>query len=277
MKRFPWLTVTLAALCAAASLVPAAALEYDRGRVAAGEVWRLLTGQLVHWTPRMALFDLGMLLGLGAWLEMRGDRRLAIMALALGGGLTALAVDALSPGLLVYRGSSGLASALFVLAAVRVAESRDPWTRVLAKAAVALFLAKAGCEAVAGQALFAGPLPPGVGVVPLVHLLGGLGGLHGRARTDKDGDGRQGQGGALEVRARPCSPRETPGFLVRYDGVQVYEQDSCVEVARDSPRSSDAGSVAPDRALPGGGPDPEGPHPRAAPDLVGLGDARPRA
>jgi rhomboid family GlyGly-CTERM serine protease len=177
MKRFPWMSPALAALCVAAALVPAAALEYDRSRVAAGEAWRLLTGQMVHWTARMAAFDLGMLLGLGLWLELRGDRRLAAVAMALGGGLTALAVHALSPGLLVYRGSSGAASALFVLAAVRAADSHDRWTRVLAVAAVALFLGKAAFESLAGQALFAGPLPPGVRIVPLVHLLGGLAGL----------------------------------------------------------------------------------------------------
>ena len=59
MRRFPWITATLAVLFAAASLAPARALEYERTRVATGEVWRLLSGQLVHWTPRMAAFDLG--------------------------------------------------------------------------------------------------------------------------------------------------------------------------------------------------------------------------
>ena len=172
--------LALAALCAVGALVPAAALEYDRIRVMEGEAWRLLTGQIVHWTARMAAFDLGMLLGLGVWLEVRGDRRLAAVALALGIGLTALAVHAFSPDLLVYRGSSGAASALFVLAAVRGIRARassDPWPRVLALAAVALFLAKAAFEQLSGQMLFAGPLPQGVHVVPLVHLLGGLGGL----------------------------------------------------------------------------------------------------
>lgn len=177
MKRFPWITFTLAALCAAAALLPAAALEYNRIRVGEGEAWRLLTGQAVHWTARMAAFDLGMLLGLGFWLEVRGDRRLAAMALALGCGLTALAVHVCSPGLLVYRGSSGAASAFFVLAAFRIADSSDRWARVPALAAVALFLAKAAFEQLSGQTLFAGPLPEGVRVVPLVHLLGGFGGL----------------------------------------------------------------------------------------------------
>jgi rhomboid family GlyGly-CTERM serine protease len=179
--RFPWLTLALATVCAVAALVPADTLEYDRTRVAAGEIWRLVTGQLVHWTPRMAAIDIGMLLGLGIWLEVRGDRRLVAWALALGGALTVFAVHVLSPDLLVYRGSSGLASALFVLAAVRVASSTDPITRNLAIAAIALFLAKAAFESLAAQTLFAGPLPPGVRVVPLVHLLGGLGGLVGRS------------------------------------------------------------------------------------------------
>jgi hypothetical protein len=172
-RRFPWITLGLGVLFAAASFAPADALEYER----TGEVWRLLTGQLVHWTPRMAAFDVGMLLGLGIWLEVRGDRRLAAVALMLGAGLTALAVQALSPGLAVYRGSSGLASTFFVLVAVRIAQTPDPWIRALAGAAIALFLGKAAFESLAGQTLFAGPLPQGVRVVPLVHLLGGLGGL----------------------------------------------------------------------------------------------------
>jgi Rhomboid family len=171
MKRFPWLSAGLVALCAAASCSDGAALQYERS----GEPWRLLTGQMVHWTPRMALFDLGMLLGLGAWLEIRGDRRLEAAALGLGAVLTAVAV-LVSPDLLVYRGSSGMASALFVLVAFRIADSPDAWTRALAATAVALFLAKAAFESLAGQTLFAGDLPEGVRVVPLVHLLGGLAG-----------------------------------------------------------------------------------------------------
>lgn len=177
------MTLGLAALCAAAALVPAAALEYDRIRAGEGEAWRLLTGQAVHWTARMAAFDLGMLLGLGLWLENRGDRRRAITALVLGAGLTALAVQAFSSDLQVYRGSSGAASALFVLAAVRSAGSSDRWPRVLALSAVALFFVKAAFEWFSGQTLFAGPLPQGVRVVPLVHLLGGLGGLAGVDRN----------------------------------------------------------------------------------------------
>jgi rhomboid family GlyGly-CTERM serine protease len=176
--RFPWISAALVVLYAVASLADVNVLEYERSRVAAGEVWRLLTGQMVHWTTRMAAWDLGMLLGLTAWLEIREDRRLAAATLALGAVLTAVAVH-LSPDLAMYRGSSGMASALFVLAAFRIADSPDPWTRALAVSAVALFLAKAAFESLAGETLFAGPLPEGVRVVPLVHLLGGLAGTVG--------------------------------------------------------------------------------------------------
>ncbi len=176
--RLPWLTLGLVALCGSASLIPegAEALQYDRARVAAGEAWLLLTGQMVHWTVRMTAADLGMLLGLGAWLEMQGERRRTILALALGAALTAFAVHALSPDLSLYRGASGLASALFVLAALRIGEDAEGAPRFLAWLAVALFLGKDAWEAFTGQTLFAGSLPDGVEVVPLVHLLGGLAG-----------------------------------------------------------------------------------------------------
>jgi hypothetical protein len=176
--RFPWISAALAAAGLTAAFVPgcAEALQYDRARVAAGEIWLLLSGQMAHWTVRMALVDLGVLLGLGAWLEGRGEWRETIFALGLAAAGTALAVHALSPDLLLYRGSSGLASALFVCAALRVARSSGGAARACALLACALFLAKAAWESLNGQALFAGPLAPGVRVVPLVHLLGGLAG-----------------------------------------------------------------------------------------------------
>ncbi len=176
--RFPWMSAALAAAGLAVAFVPGSAegLQYDRTRVAEGEIWLLLSGQLAHWTVRMALVDLGVLVGLGAWLEARGERRDLGVALVLGAAGTALAVHTLSPDLLFYRGSSGLAAALFVLTALRLARSSGGAARSLALLAFALFLAKAAWESLTGQALFAGPLAPGVRVVPLVHLLGGLAG-----------------------------------------------------------------------------------------------------
>jgi len=183
VRRFPWVILTaLAAMaaCAVASALPGggALLEYDRARVAGGEVWRLLTGQMVHWTARMALADLAVLLGLGLWLEIGGRRRALLLALALGAAVTALGVQFFQPGLAVYRGSSGLAAALFVLAALEA--MRPPAGQRsfrLAACALLLFTAKVAWETAGGTPLFAGDLSDGVAATPLIHLLGGLAGL----------------------------------------------------------------------------------------------------
>jgi len=180
VRRVPWVILTAVAACAAVSALPGggALLEYDRARVAGGEVWRLLTGQMVHWTARMALADLAVLLGLGLWLEIGGRRRALVLALALGAAVTALDVQFFQPGLAVYRGSSGLAAALFTLTALEA--MRPPAGRRtfrLATCALLLFTAKVAWETAGGTPLFAGDLPDGVAASPLIHLLGGLAGL----------------------------------------------------------------------------------------------------
>lgn len=170
--------VGCAALLSALDALPAR-LEYDRDLVRAGEAWRPLTAQLVHWTPRMAFADLGALALLGGWLEMRGRRRLGlVVGLLLAAAATALGVHFVLTDLVTYRGSSGLAAALFVLVAVELAAGPGPAPRrLLAAAALALFAGKVLYETATGRAAAAGALPAGVAVEPLVHLLGGAAGI----------------------------------------------------------------------------------------------------
>lgn len=179
MRRVPWVTLGIVAVCAAASSLSASAelLQYDRARVAGGEIWRLLTGQMVHWTARMSIADLTVLLILGVWLEKEGRRRAVSLALGLGAIFVAAGVALLPPRLPFYRGSSGLASALFVLAAL--AAVRPPAglsSRALAAGALVLFAAKLAWEIAGGHPLFAGGLPRDVEPMPLIHLLGGIAG-----------------------------------------------------------------------------------------------------
>ena len=129
----------------------------------------------------MALADLGAILVLGAWLERNGQRKRMLLACFLGAALAIAGVALLRPRLALYRGSSASASALFVLAALEIARHppRPPpaGARALALLALALFAAKVAWEMLTGEALFAAPLPPGVAVVPLAHLLGGAAGV----------------------------------------------------------------------------------------------------
>ncbi|MEE9218724.1 MAG: rhombosortase [Acidobacteriota bacterium] len=153
------------------------ALEYNRDAVESGELWRLLSAQSVHWTSRMAIADLGVLLAVGSWVEIR-SRRLALVTLITGGLLVGLGLHFLIPNLAHYRGSSGLASALFIVVVLDLASnSSRKWARPLAVVTLCLFVLKLLWELRTGLAIAAGPLLPGVTVVPQVHLLGGLAGL----------------------------------------------------------------------------------------------------
>lgn len=183
-RHFPWLTLSLVAAGGLVAAWPGAgtALQYDRRLVGAGEVWRLLTAQLVHWTARMGVVDLGALLVLGSWLETQARRRQAAAALAA--ALAATAAFLPLSHLDLYRGSSGLASALFVvaaLAALTAASSRG--ARWLAALALAGFAAKLLLDAAGITSPAAGPLPEGIGAAPAIHLVGGGAGALAFARV----------------------------------------------------------------------------------------------
>ena len=173
------MTVALAAAGGALALVPDAgeALQYERAAVDSGEIWRLTSGQLVHWTPRMATIDLLVLVVAGAWLEAR-SRLLLAWTVAVSAGLVGLAIHGWTTHLATYRGSSGIGSGLYVAVAwTLLASAPRPWVRGLAVLALVGFVAKAAAEITTGEAIFAGPMPAGIARVPEAHLAGALAGL----------------------------------------------------------------------------------------------------
>jgi rhomboid family GlyGly-CTERM serine protease len=167
------MALALSASAVAAFLVPGAArwLEYDRGAIAGGELWRLVTGHLAHWSAEHLAWDLIAFLALGVLCER--ESRARFLACAAGATVTvSLALWWAMPGLDRYRGLSGLDSALFVLLAVsliRQGVSRG----VLAGAwALVALLGKLAWEGATGGALFVHD--PGLAAVPLAHLAGAL-------------------------------------------------------------------------------------------------------
>ncbi|HEY7213638.1 MAG TPA: rhombosortase [Thermoanaerobaculia bacterium] len=148
--------------------------EYDRARLAAGEVWRLLTCHFTHWTAEHLLWDLGTFIALAIGCAPFGLRRLGV---TLGAAALAvpLAVWVALPSMVRYRGLSGLDSALFALLAFAVlatarAEGR-PWLVLAARAALAVFAAKLSWELATASPVFVGP-GSGFVAVPLAHLAG---------------------------------------------------------------------------------------------------------
>ncbi|MFG0319091.1 MAG: rhombosortase, partial [Planctomycetota bacterium JB042] len=145
-----------------------ALLELDRTAVAAGEAWRLLTGHLVHTSAGHAGWDLAALLLLGPALERRGRARFAGLLLAAPLAVSG-AVLLGRPDLGVYRGLSGVATALFGALAVDLL--RTPSRRTLGGLALVLAVLKVVSETVRGEPLFA---ENGVGFapVPIAHAAG---------------------------------------------------------------------------------------------------------
>ena len=136
-------------------------LQYDRAAILHGEVWRLLTGHFVHWTPAHLAWDLLAFLILGA-ICLRRRWLFASVVIA-----TALTVSTFllvfCPEVAMYRGLSSIDSALWMWAVFIIGERRV----ALALTLLSLFIGKVMIES-AGGALFV----DGITVLPVVHLLG---------------------------------------------------------------------------------------------------------
>jgi rhomboid family GlyGly-CTERM serine protease len=144
-------------------------LAFDRQAIMAGEIWRLWTGHLVHFSPTQLLLDVGTLLAVG-WLAERqwGTRFTAIVVLL---GMPALSASLLlaAPQLVQYRGVSGIVMLLAVAAATQVWASH-PGARAGLVVLGAVLLIKTFLDGLGMQAL--GSLPAGVSVAWQAHLAG---------------------------------------------------------------------------------------------------------
>lgn len=131
------MAAAIAGLMLALAAVPEASgpLRYDRAAIAAGQWWRLLTGQVVHAGARHAALNIaGLLAVLAAFGRLAPWRHWAVAGLAaalgVGGGLFLL-----QPGLGWYVGASGWLYGLVAAAGV-FAIARRRWVDALAAGAV---------------------------------------------------------------------------------------------------------------------------------------------
>ena len=159
----------------AASLIHG--LQFDRSAILGGELWRIVTGNLVHWSTEHFLLDVGSFLVLGMFCERTLGRRyvgvLAGAALAVGASLMILA-----PELAIYRGLSGVVSGQFAAALAaefgQAPADRRKWIWLLP--ATGIFAVKIAFECITGQMFFGTEALGDIGTpVPLAHLVGVLG------------------------------------------------------------------------------------------------------
>jgi rhomboid family GlyGly-CTERM serine protease len=145
------------------------ALRYDRAAVATGQVWRLVTGHLVHLDAGHALLNAAGLVLL--WVLFAGLRTPAYwLGVAL---MSLLAIDAgfwwLEPQLAWYVGASGLLHGLMAAGTLCLIQDRD---RIGIPTAL-VFAAKIAWEQRVGPL----PLETHATVIVAAHLYGALGGL----------------------------------------------------------------------------------------------------
>ena len=179
-RRIPWLTGALVAFAYAIAVIPSAtsALALERGAVAAGEWWRVISGHAVHWSSDHLLWDATTFAVLGSACELRDRRRFAVCLAS-----SALAISAVFwwglPQLSHYGGLSGIDCALFAwLGAELWWERRGTRTvSALAAASALALLAKVAFEWTTGTPLFVAHLGGGAVPVPAAHAVGALIGL----------------------------------------------------------------------------------------------------
>jgi rhomboid family GlyGly-CTERM serine protease len=153
---------------------------FDRTAIAAGQLWRLITGHWTHWSGEHLGWDLLVFAVGGGALELRGRRGTFLTCTVLSALLISGGVWVLRPEMVEYRGLSGIDCALVTLIAVDLLRQslRDRrWSLSLALTGLlAGYLGKVIFELVTGQALFV----DGQGLfvpVPLAHVLGGAVGI----------------------------------------------------------------------------------------------------
>jgi len=156
-------------------------LEFDRRALLVGEVWRLWTGHLVHYSAQHALIDLATAF-IAAIIAAQSFGALRVLAaLALGAPFISLGLLLAAPHLAHYRGASGLAVLLAVMAGAGlwrrvngVNDTRAASGRLVRSALSVLTVTlavKIGAEA-GGWSMGGSDLPGDVVVAWQAHLLG---------------------------------------------------------------------------------------------------------
>lgn len=171
-RNLPWLTLGLAACVGLLHCLPSAVALLEYRADATGQLWRLLTWHLVHWSNQHLLWDVLAFAILGTLAE-RQSRRLACRAFLLGAVAVSLAVRLAYPDLPACRGLSGVDCVLFGLVwwqCLQAARCQHDRLRLATFVAVGGgFLLKTLYEIRFGQAFFAGD---GFIPLPLAHLVG---------------------------------------------------------------------------------------------------------
>ena len=168
--KWPWLTLLL---CAAAIVAQpfASSLTFRPAEAGAAVTW--LTGHFVHWDRSHLLWDVIAFALLAAAVELRGGRATLLVTTAFAALAGSVTFAVAHPGLVSYRGLSGIDAALFAWLACSLA-GKSGLTRWLGVGLLIGFVAKTIGELAGGVSLFAAGDWTNL---PSVHLAGAAAGV----------------------------------------------------------------------------------------------------
>ena len=170
--KSPIVTLTVVGLAVLASASPVISnwLVWDRAAIAAGQCWRVVTGNLVHAAARHLWWD-ALAVTVAGWLiETRARRSLAILTLAAA-SVIGLSIFVFCPKVRLYCGLSGVACAMFgylALLGIRTG-STARWCGI---AMSILVTGKVVWELTTGRTMFGLVAGDAYVVLPLAHATG---------------------------------------------------------------------------------------------------------
>lgn len=173
----PIWTLLLCGVAASVFSLPLAqtALVYNRAAIADGELWRLVTGNLVHLSTPHFLYDVTALLVAGALVEMHRYRHFATLCL-VSGALIGVTLYVAMPEIVVFGGLSGVVTAAVTYLCLHGVQQGGAW-KWLCLLMLAGLVTKLGVEMAFGFSLTLGAGTQTFVPVPVSHVTGAVAAL----------------------------------------------------------------------------------------------------
>lgn len=170
--RFPLWTLLVCAIAGAVYSSPPlqALLIYDRAAIGDGELWRVVTGNLVHHSASHFVYDVVPFLIAGTLMEIQQLRYSAALYLA-SAVLIGAALYLGKPEIIVFGGLSGVVTAAVMFLCLHGLDETGAW-RWLCLAVLVCLVTKTGAEMALGSSFLFTTEPQNFVPVPESHVVG---------------------------------------------------------------------------------------------------------
>ncbi len=172
--RFPYRTLAISAGALLVFILPGlgSLLIYDRAAIIHGELWRLVTGNLVHLSTSHLAYDLAAFLIVGTIIEIRGYRFFPMLCLSAA-TFIGIILFWVEPEMFFYAGLSGVVTAAVTYLCLQGLTEKGSW-RWLCAAMLASLAFKFWVELAFGKFLLLAVSTEDFVPVPLSHLIGSV-------------------------------------------------------------------------------------------------------